>query len=509
MVVIISGVSIFFESLYYYLYGANVGPSTLYFILQTNENETFEFLQNNIDVVMIGFTFCYFVSFYSSLKMIPKLIEYLSSIKLRSDKIFIYGYGIFSVVLLSYIYYFDIINYNLPYLASRSIIEHYKFTDDFEDLGFKNKNGHFKKTTHNNQTTNQETYVIVIGESTTKNRMQLYGYAKETSPNLSEIQDDLFIFDDVISPHVGTILSLGKVLTTNDAEQNSKKNIQNLGELLEGKGYKKLNTKVGSIVQLFNLAGFKTFWLSNQRPMGIHENLVTEISKAADTSEFINIANFDEVTPYDHELLPIYEKALKDPANKKVIFLHLLGTHMHYEYRYPIDFDYFKTENITLLEKFISKKQHNKYMGIKYDNAIRYNDYLLREVIEKVKNTNSSSYVLFFSDHGEELNPPKNNPVGHYFEERTASMYEIPFVVWLSPKFRENKNISYCLTNKFMTDNLIHAISDLSSISYEGLDLSKSIFSKHFKERSRIIMQNKDFDNYFYSSQFRNSLTKK
>jgi len=503
-----SGISIFIESIYYYIYGASIGPSTLYFILQTNGNETFEFLENTIDIVLLSFSLLYLLFFWISLKNGQKLIHQFSKMKFRSNRIVVYGYCVFFTVLSGYMYSKDILEYNLPYLASKSIIDHHKFTDDFKDLDFRNKNGHFTDVIKTNSS-DQETYVIIIGESTTRNRMQLYGYPKETNPRLQEIKDELLIYDDVISPHVGTILSLGKVLTTNAVTQNTKNRVENLGDLLKGEGYKKLNSKVGSIIQLFNNAGFKTFWLSNQRPMGIHENLVTEISKGADKSEYINIANFDEVTPYDGDLLPIYEKTLADSSPKKVIFLHLLGTHMDYKHRYPEDFNYFKSENITTFGKFISTKKKKEYLGSQYDNAIRYNDYFVREVIEKVRNTNTSSYVLYFSDHGEELNPKDDNPVGHYFDNSTASMYEIPFIVWLSEEFKKNKEVLFDPSSKFMTDNLIYTISDLSDISYKGFDASKSIFNTNYRERPRIIMNDKEFDTQFYVKDLKKSITKR
>lgn len=236
--VTIYGISIFLSSLYYYLYSSSVSPSTIYFILQTNEDESFEFLENNINIETIGFTIFFIIFFTLSLVASKKLMIRCNKIKLKSNKVFFGGYVFFSIILVTSIVYNDLSKYNIPYLAVDSIIKHRKFTDDFENLNFKKKKGFFKNVVKN-EIIDSETYVVIIGESTTKNKMELYGYEKNTNPKLGEIKDELFVFKDVISPNVGTILSLGKVLTTNNVENTSHVKDDNLASLLTGQGYKK------------------------------------------------------------------------------------------------------------------------------------------------------------------------------------------------------------------------------------------------------------------------------
>lgn len=61
--------------------------------------------------------------------------------------------------------------------------------------------------------------VLVLGESTQRNRMSLYGYGRITTPLLDEMrrQDPhLTVFDDVISPRPYTIEVLQRILTFAD-----------------------------------------------------------------------------------------------------------------------------------------------------------------------------------------------------------------------------------------------------------------------------------------------------
>jgi len=58
--------------------------------------------------------------------------------------------------------------------------------------------------------------VLVIGESTNRQRMGLYGYERNTTPELKSIKDDLSIFDQVYSPRPYTIETLQQVLSFAD-----------------------------------------------------------------------------------------------------------------------------------------------------------------------------------------------------------------------------------------------------------------------------------------------------
>nr|WP_267879224.1 sulfatase-like hydrolase/transferase [Methylobacillus glycogenes] len=52
------------------------------------------------------------------------------------------------------------------------------------------------------------TLVLVIGESTNRQRMSLYGYARETTPRLDAMQDELSVFKNVVASRPYTIESL-------------------------------------------------------------------------------------------------------------------------------------------------------------------------------------------------------------------------------------------------------------------------------------------------------------
>ena len=108
----------------------------------------------------------------------------------------------------------------------------------------------------------KEVYVLVLGESTTKSHLGIYGYDRPTTPQLRSKKDEIILFQDVISPHAYSIGAVTKLLTLANYEDPKVSN-------------------QGSIIQLLNAAGFETFWLSNQRPLGPYESLITKLSASA------------------------------------------------------------------------------------------------------------------------------------------------------------------------------------------------------------------------------------
>jgi heptose-I-phosphate ethanolaminephosphotransferase len=71
---------------------------------------------------------------------------------------------------------------------------------------------------HDNLSGQPATLVLVIGESTNRQRMSLYGYSRKTTPNLDAMQDELLTFTNVISPRPYTIEALEQALTFGDQD---------------------------------------------------------------------------------------------------------------------------------------------------------------------------------------------------------------------------------------------------------------------------------------------------
>lgn len=77
-------------------------------------------------------------------------------------------------------------------------------------------------------------------------------------------------------------------------------------------------------------------------------------------------------------------------------------------------------------------------------------------------------------------------------------MFEIPFLLWRSEKFKKSNPIfEGNLKMPFVTDDFLQSLADLSQIGFEGMTKEKSIFSEKFQPKKRIVGEGIDFDVYF------------
>jgi len=316
------------------------------------------------------------------------------------------------------------------------------------------------------------TVVIVIGESTTRVHMGLYGYARDTNPQLNSIKSELTAFSNVFASRPNTIESLEQVLTFADQEHPD--------------WYK---TKP-SVIAMLKQAGYKTYWISNQQTLTARNTMLTTFAKQADEQIFLNNTRSQNSYSFDEKVLAPYSEKLKNPDEKKLIIVHLIGTHMKYAYRYPISFDHFKDGNGLL--KGLSE---DKVQTInEYDNAVRYNDHIVYELIDRLKQTKQSSLLVYFSDHGEDVYDSKPNDFkGRNEANPTYPMYAIPFVVWHSQnwpradQFTEPKMSTRMLTRQYDNADFIYTLSDMLGLTYDGYLDDESLINKNFVEDSIVV----------------------
>ncbi|WP_435414158.1 sulfatase-like hydrolase/transferase [Polaribacter aestuariivivens] len=441
------------------LFNTDITESSVYIVLETNLSESLEFFSSYMSNVILILGFFNFIAVFMGVYFMRKYLKKNSSLLLIKNRYKIILVGFFAY----FIYLFK--PFFLPYVTISSIVEYHNNRKIINSLEIK-ENGNFKNVTHK-ETNENEIYVLVIGESTTRNHMSLYGYHRKTNPIL-EKQKDLFIFNDVITPISNTIWAIRKSLTMENTDFSKRYN--------------------SSIIQLFNSAGFKTYWVSNQKPIGIYETSTKFISKTSNKSIYLNSTE----SFLDEKLIKPFKKILKEKGEKKFIVLHLMGAHALYKSRYPVSYEIFKDTPITKFKHQKALKKINEY-----DNAVLYNDFVVNNFIQELKKTNSKSYLLYLSDHGEDVYETLNNAV-HSLEIGSKPMHDIPFLIWKSKKYNaESKNFIWDKNRKYSTENLIYTIADLSQIDFTEFNPEKSIVNPKFKEVKRIISNNRIYEDVF------------
>lgn len=312
------------------------------------------------------------------------------------------------------------------------------------------------------------TLVLVIGESTNRQRMSLYGYPRTTTPKLDALRDQLAVFDNVVTPRPYTIEALQQVLTFADEQSPD--------------AY--LTTP--SIINLMKQAGYKTYWITNQQTMTERNTMLTTFSKQADEQVYLNNNREQNSRQYDGDVLAPFSKALAEPAPRKFIVVHLLGTHMSYKYRFPPEYEHFNDRQGA--PDWVTDDQLPTYNS--YDNAVLYNDFVVSSLIKTLTAKGGRDLLLYLSDHGEAVfDSPDNAMLGRSEGKPTAPMYTVPFIVWTSAQWRTEKPMSYGaeLSRPYSSSNLIHTWSDLVGLTFSEFDPSKSLVNSTFKERPVLI----------------------
>ena len=451
--------TLLFEGLYYDIFATYFSSSALFIFLETNTAEAFEFSESYLQprmwtnvIIAVLMIFAFFKrSDAAQLKTIFKLPILIKVI---------------AVILLGYLIKTSgYIIANVPYAILKSSFEYYQEKQKMQAYQVDRPEGNFENVTAENSE-DQQIYVMVIGESTSRRHLGIYGYPRETTPNFKKKQDELLVYSDIVSTSATTIQSLKKALTLNNFKDPKQES---------------------TLIQLMNQAGFETHWISNQKPVGIYDSFVTQVAKASDHFTFTNSTIYSSVTPLDEVLLPHYKKALASDSEKVFIVVHLLGTHSKYRYRYPEDFAHFEGKTPSKFQHQTATETVNHF-----DNAIRYVDHLIGEMIDQLKDQQASSYLLYFSDHGDEVYDIRDFK-GHNDDNPTPAMFEIPFVLWRSPSHQQQFPIAKDTARAGTIDHLIHSLSDLSDIRFERYQAGKSIFSKDYQApEKRILGSQKD-----------------
>lgn len=328
---------------------------------------------------------------------------------------------------------------------------------------------HLKQSyAHHNDAVQNETVVLVIGESTSRLHMHLYGYPRQTNPELSKIQSELTLFDQVYAPRPNTIESLQQVLTFADQ--------------LHPDAYK---TRP-SLIAMMKQAGYYTIWITNQQSLTGRNTLLTTFAKQTDRQFFLNHSRQQNAYSFDEKVLAPFAQSLNDPHPKKLIVVHLLGTHMKYSYRYPTSFNVFRTAQGLPKQDL----DHEKIATINsYDNAVRYNDWILSKLIERLK-LQKNSLFIYFSDHGEEVyDTPPYQFQGRLEAAPTLPMYSIPFIVWHSTDWWNAASLDNPAYRHRQYDNadFIYTLADLTGLTFEGFEPAESLVNVSFYQDNILV----------------------
>lgn len=265
------------------------------------------------------------------------------------------------------------------------------------------------------------TIVLLIGESVQPKHMQLYGYERKNTPYQVKEIKNMRLYRNALSPAGITNLSVPLMLSSIQPEEF-------------------LNNKIKIADNVVNFAeqkGYETYWMSTQSLSGI----ISIIASYSNNRKYFN--------GYDEVILPEFYKVLKN-KNKKLIILHLMGSHPN-----PCD-------KIPEKEKIYSK---NNIIDC-YDSSINYTDKIIGEILNKLRDENS--VFIYASDHGLKI---KGDKMLHTDSKEST---KVPFYIWFSPKLpkevKETGIIESPVQTIMIYPQIIEFMGYKTNNNYQNLD---------------------------------------
>ncbi len=315
------------------------------------------------------------------------------------------------------------------------------------------------------------TVVVVIGESASRGHWQAYGYPLPSTPQVSAMADSLFIFTDVIGSSSSTSLNLENILTlsTDDMPEGSA-------------------LKSPRVIDIFNKAGYSTWWLSNQERSGLVSNMSGVLVSKADVVRYVGAESSEDVltSRYDEALLPHLRRALGDTVRRKMIFVHLMGSHVLYTSRYPGSATVFTADDVMKMPGDRSHSWEEAATIAEYDNSIRYTDSLLGEMLRAVARQPEPAVLIYFSDHGVNVYDIDG------IHGRGERFVEVPALIYANAPYRvANPDmvsaLDSALTLPVTTADLAHPLMTLTGTTYSCYDPTRDFLSPQYVKRHRYV----------------------
>jgi lipid A ethanolaminephosphotransferase len=304
--------------------------------------------------------------------------------------------------------------------------------------------------------------LLVIGESTRAQSIDLNGYARDTDVDLHRVP--IVNFSRVSSCGTNTATSLPCMFSgvgRADYEDGMAKRQENLLDVLRRGGY-------------------DSVWLDNN----------TGSKGLAKRSREVHLANAKNPKRcnaegcYDEILTDALAAELPRVRRDTVIVLHLLGSHgPAYYARYPREFARFTPECHTNELQQCSKAQ----LRNTYDNSVLYTTHVLSLVAAQLGEGQTvtrpfDAAMLFVSDHGESLGEKGLYLHGAPYVIAPEEQTHVPMIFWASRGFSERRRLDFdCLRThsdaELSHDHLFHSVLGLADVATEMYRAELDVFA--------------------------------
>jgi len=441
----------------FWLTGASIDIESIHAIFQTNVSELLQFLGDGYSTVRL-------VVVFGSIALCTGLI--LWKLTTATPTPVVAGLGLL-FLLPTAVNLHKIPNYlYTPGIWKESFIAYNEVLRDWEELAT-DRDAMAMDYNLAHFSGEDRATVLVIGESHNKQHMSLYGYPRDTTPELDQraIKRNLIVFENAWSTHTHTVPSLTLALTEANQYNGKKWNA------------------VPSLLGLSRNAGIATYWLSNQQMLGVWDSPMALLSQESDNVVAINKGigtHNTDPKKHDDALLPHLREALKQPG-EKLIVVHLYGNHGNYCLRYPDSWEFWSGELESSVFGKASATTHLESVNC-YDNSIRYNDFVLDQIFNSLEKSDIPAAAFYFADHSEEIFTGKMHSSGNF----DFAMIDIPMFFTASDSWKRDYPDQWeqLVSNRkrlFTNDLIFETVLGLMGLKSSRIDIKNDLGSEDYE----------------------------
>lgn len=322
--------------------------------------------------------------------------------------------------------------------------------------------------------------ILISVDALRADHMGVYGYKRETTPNIDKWAKGAFVFNNMQTVIPSTLPSFAAFMTgvlPFDSKLYNNFGVRQDGKLLNG-GHPIQATTLSEVLRDHD---YKTqAYVTNE---SLNPKL-TNMDKGFDKYNFYHVEDswvVDDKQGYENFFNNSINWLQDNKNDKFFLWLHFISPHA--PYTPPPDFqckftqgfcDEIKSKGVAELEKerkanegynlFLDNKRLELFEGL-YDGEIAYDDSLVGKVLKKIEDLglDKKTIVIFYGDHGEGFDHD-------YYFTHSLSTYEshlhIPFIIKLPNYKGKSINTTTDNTQAFST------ILDLLGIKYSDNKLS-------------------------------------
>ena len=465
----------FIQSVYYCLFWHCLSPASLMALYLTNWKESLDFIQANLGILptIVIFAVIFFL-LTLNYKYHKKFTEKFFTAKQKISALIVLIASISAIIF---------------YLPQSSIAGLWKTVTDYAAETQKYSEGHAERFANlkiNSSEHPKGTIIFVIGESASRTYMHAFNknFPFENTPWLENFSNKNFVGEKIEENFLVKVDDdfkqteknspafenfSGNFIVFNHAYSSWSQTVPVLQRALtEQSQYneKEFYNSI-SIIDAAKKAGYKTFWFSNQGRYGEYDSATTLVAKTADISEWTD-DTYDFTDKDDEVLLNFFDKI--NPEENNFIVLHLMGSHIYYNHRYPKIFKKWTTADGTGMATSAAA----------YANTILYTDFVLSKIFDYAQKNLNLQSMIYFSDHGENLQ------ISHNPDVFSFDMVRIPLFIYLSADYEkkfptQTKNLLSRREEYFTNDLLYDTVCGILNAPSENYDSTQDFSSKNYR----------------------------